>query len=501
MRSAVHLCCQLQQCFDPKLLVSVSAGRSSFASSASRARHFFSTEEYMEPPFGGPNRCQENLLAKQLLVYMSWKAWELGGNSLECKRWHRNGRIECVVVRCCQCRLKRTGSSSFAVEEKANKNHWRMAFFHHQVLPKLPWASRVPATSWKEADLRRLLEQVHLESGTGTLATKGVPPPGQIWGALQGVCWPQSWCFDVVNWKNGWLSWLVATNTAGYGSALVQVPMLPCWSCLVLPEAVGKASRQLPGEFLATFLLLNIRNPHRWALQSRYVQIKHRWKLSSGTSLTFDPARYHKEGYFFLLWWQGFCFIVPPYRACLTGRPQRMIHHGYHAGKVDLSKIVTWICNCIVNPSNPGQQLWANTAEVESLLADLELKWRCHVAVLFNWTNGGKHWQTLYLRRIGEKCANAHIWPSNYHRARLSKEDMLATPEIQIFQKPKIAQTSPSQKKGPRHGTATLTFPTALCTPLEPLQHFLLEKTCCTQKTRCRKLRLLLKLISRSSAA
>ena len=129
MRSAVHLCCQLQQCFDPKLLVSVSAGRSSFASSASRARHFFSTEEYMEPPFGGPNRCQENLLAKQLLVYMSWKAWELGGNSLECKRWHRNGRIECVVVRCCQCRLKRTGSSSFAVEEKANKNHWRMAFF------------------------------------------------------------------------------------------------------------------------------------------------------------------------------------------------------------------------------------------------------------------------------------------------------------------------------------------------------------------------------------
>ena len=225
-----------------------------------------------------------------------------------------------------------------------------------------------------------------------------------------------SWCFDVVNWKNAWLSWLVATNTAGYGSALVLLLFQCCHAmpCLVLPEAVGKASRQLSGEFLATCLLLETVD----------------WYLPYFRGL----ARYHKEGppgrLLFPLrqWWQGFCFIVPPYRACLTGRPQR-IHHGYHAGKVDLSKIVTWICNCLVNPSNPGQQLWANTAEVESLLADLELKWRCHVAVLFNWTNGGKHWQTLYLRRIGEKCANAHIWPSKYHRARLSKEDMLATPE------------------------------------------------------------------------
>ena len=251
MRSAVHLCCQLQQCFDPKLLVSVSAGRSSFASSASRARHFFSTEEYMEPPFGGPNRCQENLLAKQLLVYMSWKAWELGGNSLECERWHRNGRIECVVVSAgwkglvqvvlqSRRQTKTTGEWLFFITKCFLNYLEPQEFLQH------------PEKIWKEADLRRLLEQVHLESGTGTLATKGGnPPPGQIWGALQGVCWPQSWlwCGQLKKWlaelagcyKHGWLR-------LGFGPSSNVAMLIMPRSSRSRRQSVEAASGRVPGD-------------------------------------------------------------------------------------------------------------------------------------------------------------------------------------------------------------------------------------------------------------
>lgn len=49
-------------------LVSVSTGRSSFASSASLERHFFSTEEYMGPPLGVENAGSGGNEKQQLLL-------------------------------------------------------------------------------------------------------------------------------------------------------------------------------------------------------------------------------------------------------------------------------------------------------------------------------------------------------------------------------------------------------------------------------------------------
>lgn len=84
--SSAHTCC------GPQILVSVSTGRSSFASSASFERHFFSTEEYMGPPLGVENAEVAEMKSSSCCCEGKFKPMCLKGDRCE--------RMLAIVVDC-----------------------------------------------------------------------------------------------------------------------------------------------------------------------------------------------------------------------------------------------------------------------------------------------------------------------------------------------------------------------------------------------------------------